>query len=41
MKEITIKLNNLVKKSGNNLTIISKMCNVNTKSRFVNCGIDD
>ena len=41
MNEITRKLNNLVKKSGNNLTIVSKMCNVKTKSRFVNSEIDN
>ena len=41
MNEITIKLNNLIKKSGNNLTIVSKMQNVKTKSRFVNSNIHD
>jgi len=41
MNDITRKLNNLVKKSGNNLTIVSKICNVKTKSRFVNSKMDD
>jgi hypothetical protein len=35
MNEITKKLNTLVKKSGNKQTIVYKMCNVKTKSRFV------
>ena len=41
MNEITKKLNTLVKKSGNNRNIISKIRNVNTRSRFVNCEIVD
>jgi len=41
MNDITRKLKNLVKKSGNNQTIVYKMHNIKTKSRFVNSEIDD